>query len=64
MWVHCEVWNCTIVELLNSQWKDLECLVALFDESFNCVAKKTNKWSYIVDFEILTKTLWLQGTIV
>ena len=30
-----------IAPLLNySQWKDLECLVALFDESFNCVAKK------------------------
>ena len=29
------------VELLNSQLKDLEYFVALFDESFNCVAKKT-----------------------
>ena len=29
-----------IVELLNSQLKDLEYFVPLFDESFNCVAKK------------------------
>ena len=28
------------VELLNSQLKDVEYFVALFDESFNCVAKK------------------------
>ena len=28
------------LELLNSQVKDLEHFVALFDESFNCVAKK------------------------
>ena len=28
------------VELLNSQLKDLEYFVVLFDESFNCVAKK------------------------
>ena len=31
------------VELLNSQLKDVEYFVALFDESFNCVAKKNNK---------------------
>ena len=29
------------VELLNSQMKDIEYFVALFEESFNCVAKKT-----------------------
>ena len=29
------------VELLNSQLKDIEYVVALFDESFNCIAKKT-----------------------
>ena len=31
------------VELLNSQLKDLEYFVALFDESFNCVAKRKKK---------------------
>ena len=51
------------VELMNSQLKDLKYFVALFDESFNCVAKKT-KWTCIFDFGILTKTLWLQGAKV
>ena len=31
------------VELLNSHLKDLEYFVVLFDESFNCVAKKKKK---------------------
>ena len=31
------------VELLNSQLKDLEHFASLFDESFNCVAKKIKK---------------------
>ena len=31
------------VELLNSQLKDLEYFVVLFDESFNCVAKKKKR---------------------
>ena len=31
------------VELLNSHLKDLEYFVVLFDESFNCVAKKPKK---------------------
>ena len=45
------------VELLNSHLKDLEYFVVLFDESFNCVAKKTkkNKWICIFNFCILTK---------
>ena len=51
------------VELLNSLLKDVEYFVASIDESFNCVAKKT-KWTCIFDFGILTKMLWLQGTIV
>ena len=47
MWVHCEVWNCTFVELFNSQLKDVEHFVAFFDESFNCVAKKNQMDLYI-----------------
>ena len=44
------------VQLLNSQLKDLEYFVVLFDESFNCVAKKnkknkqTNKWNLHIRF--------------
>ena len=56
------------VELLNSQLKNVEYFVALFDESFNFVAKKKqknkSKWTCIFDFKILTEMLWLQGTIV
>ena len=38
------------VELLNSQLKDIEYLVALFDESFNCVAKKTKQMDFHIRF--------------
>ena len=50
-------------KLLSSQLKDIKYFVTLFDESFNC-AGKTPKWICIFDFGILTKMLWLQGTIV
>ena len=38
------------VELLNSHLKDLEYFVVLFDEYFNCVAKKkkTNGFAYSI----------------
>ena len=54
------------IELLNSQLKDVEYFVALFDEFCNCVAKKKKKgkWTCIFDFKILTEMLRLQGTIV
>ena len=48
MWVHCEVSNCTFVELFNSQLKDIEHFVAFFDESFNCVAKKPKKTNGLI----------------
>ena len=40
------------VELLNSQLKNVEYFVALFDESFNFVAKKKNKKQKQMDLHI------------
>ena len=58
------------VELLNSQLKDLEYFVVLFDESFNCVAKKKkeqknkNKWTCIINFGILTNTKYYSSEFI
>ena len=36
------------IELLNSQSKDVQYILALFDKSFNCLAKKPNELIYLI----------------